>query len=154
MSGGVAGSAGERHMNRLVLTVLMAALLLGTGPMSRGQDPTKGPESRNRENDRKLREALEGRRDAHVHFIIPEGVRYQHPGLAKAMRDLGGAWVEGHGHSGGGSITSYGDCSVLGKGEGTSRTVYNFNYRQKKAKPFTITIDYTFTKRRAPDGKK
>ncbi len=153
-------------MGKLVLTVLMAGLFLSASAMSSGQDPkervpvftddpTKGSEFRNRENDRKLREALEGRRDAHVHFIIPEGVRYYHPELAKAARDEGATCVLGEGgHSGGGTITNYGDCSVVGEGEGTSGSVFKFNSGRNKAKPFTITIDYTFTKRRAPDGKK
>jgi len=156
------------HMGKLVLTVLMAGLFLSTGAMSSGQapkdrvpvlqdDPTKGPEFRNKVNREKLLEALRERRDVEVHFIFPAGQWHALPVL-KALRERKEGVHVTLGSGTTGMTVGHGEfkdeLGIRGSGEGTGRLVHGFRYGQDAKKPFTVTIDYTFTKRRAPDGKK
>jgi hypothetical protein len=155
----------ESQMSRLVLTALMVGLLLGAGAMSHGQDrvpvlkddPTKGPEFRNKVNREKLLQALREHRDVHVHFIFPAGQWHALPVL-KALRERKEGVHVTLGSGTTGMTVGHGEfkdeLGIRGSGEGTGRLVYGFRYGQDAKKPFTITIDYTFTKRRAPDGRK
>ena len=150
-------------MGKLILTVLMVGLLLGAGAMSHGQDrvpvlmddPTKGREFRNKVNREKLAEALRERRDVRVQLIIAAGDDYSLPELFRALRERGKrgeavAVTYSAGTAGFSEHTNRAEGAVVIRGnrEGTAQLIHEFKYGRDEKKPFTVTIDFTFTKKR------
>jgi hypothetical protein len=152
-------------MAKLSLLILLSSSFVTLEDKYKGQDrkdgkafaddPTKGPEARNRMNRAKLLEALRLHKDVKVHFIVPAGEIHSLPVL-KAMREredgvqvtLGASAPPGQKGTGievGGVGAMPDEWPVRGLGEGYTGITLVFKYGRDAKKPFTVTIEYTFT---------